>query len=204
MIWPCDTHPVREWDHGGVQAMLSTLDPIGEGAEEENGPELAVDTPAPADRVQKVQAAVRGAAVAGTPVSNNNRDAYRRRIDGLVFGDNPEQGIVRGRSFLHPKMRIGLEFPDGWTIDNSPRQVVARAPQQNLFLVLQLVERPAGRNIEEIALNMMQGSGFALRAAAARPSMASTRSSQPIKAPSKAWAPSACVPPMSHMIGASS
>jgi len=96
--------------------------------------------------VEKVQSAVRPALEA-MPKGVTHRDSYLRRIDGLVFGDNPEQGIVRGRSFLHPKLRFALEFPDGWTITNTPREVVAKAPEENLFLLLQLVERPAGRSI---------------------------------------------------------
>jgi predicted Zn-dependent protease len=93
-------------------------------------------------------------------VFQSNRDDYLRRIDGMIYGDNPDQGIIRGRSFLHPKLRFGVEFPEGWEITNSPRQVVGRQKGADVFLVLQLVEKPVGRTVEEIAVNSMQRSGF--------------------------------------------
>jgi predicted Zn-dependent protease len=44
---------------------------------------------------------------------------------------------------------------------NSPTQVVAKQPGADVFLLLRLVERPVGRNIEEVALRAMEEAGFA-------------------------------------------
>ena len=70
---------------------------------------------------------------------------------GLVFGDNPKDGIVRGNEFLHPLLRIGVKFPDGWELTNTPEAVMAQEPGTEHFMVLQEVEQarfaraPAGR-----------------------------------------------------------
>jgi predicted Zn-dependent protease len=77
-----------------------------------------------------------------------------------MFGDNPEQGIVRGNTFLHPGLRFRLEYPQSWQIQNTAQQVLAKAPDADVFLVLQLVQKAQGRNVQEVALASMQGAGF--------------------------------------------
>lgn len=57
-----------------------------------------------------------------------NRERHLRAIDGMVYGDSPEQGFVRGNEFLHPGMGFAFSAPDGFTIRNLPSQVVATAP----------------------------------------------------------------------------
>ena len=63
----------------------------------------------------------------GTATTTNEED-FARAIDGVVVGDSLEQGIVRGNAFLHPMMRIALEFPEGWEVANTAEQVMAREP----------------------------------------------------------------------------
>jgi predicted Zn-dependent protease len=89
-----------------------------------------------------------------------NQDAYLRAIEGVVVGDSIEQGIVRGNAFAHPMMRIALEFPDGWEVANSAEQVMAREPGATRFMLLQMVEQPRGRSIDEVAANAMRQAGY--------------------------------------------
>jgi predicted Zn-dependent protease len=84
-----------------------------------------------------------------------NRNPYLEMIGGIVVGDNPKDGIVRGTTFLHPVMRFALQFPEGWEVTNSPSQVGAREPGQQHYMLLQLVERPQGRTAEDIAAREM-------------------------------------------------
>jgi len=55
------------------------------------------------------------------------RDAkdYLDHIDGLAFGDEASQGLVRGNMFIHPEMGVRFEVPDGFEIKNTPTAVVA-------------------------------------------------------------------------------
>jgi predicted Zn-dependent protease len=89
-----------------------------------------------------------------------DRDQYLRRIDGLVYGDNPEDGVVRGDLFLHPALRFALSFPPGWEVNNTETQVTARQPGTDVYMLLQMVEQPQGRTLEEIATQAMRRSGF--------------------------------------------
>ncbi|NQU56512.1 MAG: M48 family metalloprotease [Rhodospirillales bacterium] len=51
---------------------------------------------------------------------------YAKEIDGLIFGDDPEQGIRRGRVFEHPGLGIRFEVPPGFSMINSPTSVIAK------------------------------------------------------------------------------
>ena len=56
------------------------------------------------------------------------RDVYLGKLDGLLYGDNPEQGFARGRRFLHPLLRFAFEAPRGFRLVNGLKQVIARGP----------------------------------------------------------------------------
>jgi predicted Zn-dependent protease len=70
---------------------------------------------------------------AGTVV---NRDGYLRRLEGLVYGDDPREGYFKGSVFLHPGLRFRLTFPDGWTTSNGRQSVVAVSPQKDAAVEL--------------------------------------------------------------------
>jgi predicted Zn-dependent protease len=53
---------------------------------------------------------------------------YLRELDGLLYGDDPEQGFVMGRRFAHPVMRIAFEAPPGFTLSNSARAIHIEGP----------------------------------------------------------------------------
>lgn len=53
---------------------------------------------------------------------------YLREVDGLLYGDDPEQGFILGRKFAHPIMRIAFEAPAGFKLTNNPRAVLIDGP----------------------------------------------------------------------------
>jgi predicted Zn-dependent protease len=141
--------------------MLTTLARLDEASGSRKGvPNWLSTHPAPADRVQKVQAAIQQAAA--TPVGTsgaNDRGQFLNRIDGIIFGDSPSEGIVRGNAFLHRDLRLGLTFPQGWDIQNTKTHVLAKAPERDNFMLLQLVQKPQG-SVEQIARSGMANAGF--------------------------------------------
>jgi len=78
--------------------------------------------------VERVERAARAAGGSTVPNPINGRDIYLRKISGMIYGDTPEQGFVRGRKFLHPHMRIRFHVPKGFRLINQPNQVVAKGP----------------------------------------------------------------------------
>jgi predicted Zn-dependent protease len=47
----------------------------------------------------------------------------------MVFGDDADQGILKGRRFVHPVLRFEFQVPKGFRVTNSPTSVVARHPE---------------------------------------------------------------------------
>ena len=138
------------WDPRGVSNMLETLGRLGEGTDRKGVPNWLSTHPMPADRVARLDeqvAALRAKAPGDLAV---NRAEYLRRVDGLMFGDNPREGVQRGNAFLHPDLRFRLEFPQGWQIQNTPQQVVASPPGGGGFVFLQLVQA-RGNRLQDIA-----------------------------------------------------
>lgn len=52
-----------------------------------------------------------------------NRDAYLKRIDGIVLGEDPRQGFVERNIFYHPVLKFQFPTPEGWNFQNTPQQV---------------------------------------------------------------------------------
>ncbi len=83
-------------------------------------PAWASTHPEPGKRV--AAALARARAVGGTEAPRN-RAAYLAAIDGLLYGDNPKQGVVEGSTFRHPDLRITFTAPTGFTLANGARAV---------------------------------------------------------------------------------
>lgn len=61
--------------------------------------------------------------------SRKGREEYLNKIDGLIFGDSPQQGITRGNNFYHEQLDISIAFPEKWNITNLPDKLIITAPQ---------------------------------------------------------------------------
>ncbi|WP_442892272.1 M48 family metalloprotease [Ensifer sp. MJa1] len=56
---------------------------------------------------------------------DRGRDYYLAGIDGLLYGDSPQEGYVRGQTFLHGQLGIRFDVPAGFQIDNKAEAVLA-------------------------------------------------------------------------------
>ncbi len=70
-----------------------------------------------------------------------NREAYLRRLEGMVFGDDPRQGYAIGNAYYHPVLAFKIEFPEQWRIINQRQQVAAISPDQDAAVVLSLSDK---------------------------------------------------------------
>jgi predicted Zn-dependent protease len=139
------------WDPRGVASMLETLGRLGESTDRKGIPNWMSTHPMPADRVVRLEERVAALRTQATRELAVNRSQYLQRVDGLMFGDNPREGVQRGNAFLHPDMRFRMEFPQGWQIQNTPQQVVAQPPGGGGYVFLQLVQQPRGQSLQDIA-----------------------------------------------------
>jgi predicted Zn-dependent protease len=108
------------------RAMATVLESLGRQTALEarlrgNGnqvPEWASTHPDPASRVR--DALSRAGA---NPGGRTNRDAFLAGVDGLTYDDDPRQGIVEGRTFKHPDLRLSFVAPEGFTVVNGTASV---------------------------------------------------------------------------------
>jgi len=75
---------------------------------------------------ERRQTAIRTARQFGAPgIGKSDRANYLKALDGIIFGDDPAQGYVRGREFLHPRLAIGFTVPPGYRLENTRSAVLA-------------------------------------------------------------------------------
>lgn len=55
------------------------------------------------------------------------KDSYLNAIEGMIWGESPEQGYVRGSVFAHPVLDFRFEFPEGFEIQNLPDRVIGKS-----------------------------------------------------------------------------
>ncbi|GGE51809.1 metalloprotease [Agaricicola taiwanensis] len=78
---------------------------------------------------ERVQLAVQGARHIAPPNPEaRDKDAFLAAINGIVYGDDPRQGLVRGRRFVHPVLGFTLTAPEGFVLENTSEALVGVGP----------------------------------------------------------------------------
>lgn len=101
----------NNWDPAGVQGMLSTLGRIDEArGDTERVPNWLSTHPDPLSRVSEVAPLVQQLRADRLNFITDEEE-FLSYIDGMVYGDNPDEGITRGSRFLHKPLRFRI-LPD--------------------------------------------------------------------------------------------
>jgi predicted Zn-dependent protease len=93
----------------------------GRGDAERAVPSWARTHPLSADRVSRSSQKAQATGRAGQGV--RNPAPLLAAINGMYFDDDPAQGIVEGREFRHPDLRLAFTAPQGFGMQNSTRSV---------------------------------------------------------------------------------
>ena len=81
--------------------------------------------------------------------AGRERAEYLRQLDGLIYGEDPSEGFVRGRRFLHPKLGFTFTAPDGFVLENTPQAVFGVKDGGELALRLDVVRIPADQKLTD-------------------------------------------------------
>ncbi len=93
------------------------------GGETSTAPDFLSSHPNTPERIRR---AVLSARQIGAPgIGLHGRDEYLRSLDGMLFGDDPLEGYVRGRQFLHKGLGISFSVPKGFVLENAAEAVLA-------------------------------------------------------------------------------
>ena len=75
---------------------------------------------------ERIDFAIREAREVAAPGgAEQEREEYLSELDGMVFGDDPSEGFVRGHTFLHKSLGIQFSVPQGYNLENTSKAVLA-------------------------------------------------------------------------------
>ena len=103
--------------------------------------------PATPERIQNAQANARNVGSPGT--ARRDRDEYLSRLNNLVFGEDPSEGFVRARRFVHPKLGFTFTAPPGFTLDNTAQAVLGIKDGGGQAMRLDVVQVPAEQKLAD-------------------------------------------------------
>ena len=95
----------------------------------------------------RVVAATRAANVRPVRDPKVGNLAYMKAIDGFIFGGLPDQGLIRGQTFVHEPLNFRFDVPQGFRLQNGAQQFVAirhSANQVYRFVFLTPTAQTAG------------------------------------------------------------
>ena len=144
------------YDPYGAVRFLTSMEHNSELRPQQNGaainpraPDFLSSHPATPERISNALANARQ--FNAPPPSGGGRDkaAYLSGIDGIVFGEDPSEGFVRGRRFLHPRLGFTFTAPDGFSLDNTAQAVLGVKHGGGQALRLDVVRVPAEQKLAE-------------------------------------------------------
>lgn len=113
-----------KYDAHYMAGFFNTLKRQSQASGQEELPDFLSTHPNPDDR----NTAVEKAATEWQQKTNLtnplvNRDSYLRRIEGLIYGEDPRQGFLENWVFYHPQMKFQFNVPQNWKYQNTPQRV---------------------------------------------------------------------------------
>ena len=131
----------------GRQADLRTANQAPAAPADARMPDFLSSHPATPERVRNAQ--INARQFSGPGSGNREREAYLASLDGMLYGEDPSEGFVRGRRFLHPRLGFTFQAPDGFTLDNTPQAVLGIKDGGGQALRLDVVRVPSEQPLTE-------------------------------------------------------
>ena len=145
------------YDAHEMAGFFSTLKRLSAQAGADAIPTFMSTHPDPADRNRKVAALAKGWQQKDSrPKYDVKRNEYLRRIDGLIYGEDPRQGYVENNNFYHPELKFQFPTPTGWQVVNTPQQVQMVERSGKAMMLLQLGKGNSPRQAAETFVSQNQ------------------------------------------------
>lgn len=131
------------WDPEGLADFLQTLereDVVRTGAKRQ--PSFLDSHPLPGERAVVARERAPELPRAAAARIAKGKAAFLKRIEGILVGPNPEEGVFREEHFLHPVLGFAMTFPQRWETQNTKSAVGAIAPSRDAMILLELQGPP--------------------------------------------------------------
>lgn len=112
--------------------------------------------------VERVERAAQMANVSGAG-GRIGRDEFLDGVDGMTFGDDPDEGIIRGREFAHRALGFRFEVPAGFRLVNRPDIVVASTGRGDALIAFDLGDARFRGTMAEYIARAWAPKGVAVR-----------------------------------------
>jgi predicted Zn-dependent protease len=99
---------------------------------------------------ERIRNALANARQHGSPGTvSADRAGFLAAVSGLTYGDDPSEGFVRGRRFLHPRLGFTVTAPDGFALENTSQALLGLRDNGSEAMRLDSVQLPAGRDLAD-------------------------------------------------------
>ena len=115
-----------------------------EAGREAPAPNWLDSHPSTPERVTKAYGLAAQAATQTPKADYDGTSAHLRAINGMIYGDNPDEGVIRGRNFTHPIMKFTFRVPTGYKLTNKPTAVYARDERTGAIIQFDVQKVAAG------------------------------------------------------------
>jgi len=138
------------YDAKEMAGFFSTLKRLSAQGGRDAIPTFLSTHPDPADRNRRVATlAQKWQKKDKRPSYEVKRNEYLRRIEGLVYGEDPRQGYVESNTFYHPELKFQFPTPTNWQIVNTPSQVQMAEKNGKAVMLLQVGKGNTARQAGE-------------------------------------------------------
>ena len=101
--------------------------------------------PATPERIKNAQLNARHYTAPGA--GERDRAGYLAALDGVVYGEDPADGFVRGRGFIHPRLGFTFMAPEGFSLENTAQAVLGVRQGGSEAMRLDVVRVPAEQSL---------------------------------------------------------
>lgn len=134
------------FDPHGAARFLAAMDRYAamRSAPMDMQPDFLASHPTTPERIRQAVVKARQFTAPGSVVTE--RERYLRAIEGITVGEDPRSGVIRGRTFVHPRLGFQVSAPEGFALENSRSAVTGLGPN-DMALRLDVVRVPAGETL---------------------------------------------------------
>jgi predicted Zn-dependent protease len=140
------------FDPYGASRFLTAMGQNAELKAGPNGPDprstdFMSSHPATLDRIQNAQLNARQHVAPGA--GERDHKAYLTSLNGMVYGDDPADGFVRARRFVHPRLGFTFTAPEGYALENTAQAVLGVKSGGGEAMRLDVVRIPAEQSLQD-------------------------------------------------------
>ncbi|MEJ5165733.1 MAG: M48 family metalloprotease [Thermoanaerobaculia bacterium] len=149
------------YDAEHMANLFITLERLNPSSGSDGLPSWLSTHPNPPDRISAIKKAASKFKTQNPDLKFSvGREEYLKKIDGIVFGDDPRQGYLEGQIFYHPRLKVQFPFPQNWKYNKSNNYIQMVSPNQDAVMALSVSDEKtpdeAARNfVRENNLNIL-------------------------------------------------